>query len=98
MPAMSSASVAVTRPRRSRTARYARVERLRNIAVPTLISGTTESVASPSRQSRMKRITAVPTRVRVFWTSVVRPSVTSWSIASTSFVKRLMITPARFRS
>ena len=41
---------------------------------------------------------AVPTRVSVFWTSVVKPSVTSWSIASTSFVRRLMITPARLRS
>ena len=43
-------------------------------------------------------MTAVPTRVSVFWTSVVTPSVTSWSSASTSFVSRLMITPARFRS
>src|SRR5919108_5404048 len=34
----------------------------------------------------------------VFWTSVVTPSVTSWSSASTSLVRRLMITPARLRS
>ncbi len=33
-----------------------------------------------------------------FWTRLVTPSVTSWSIASTSFVRRLMITPARLRS
>ena len=42
--------------------------------------------------------TAVPTSVSVFWTREVTPSVTSWSSASTSFVSRLMITPARLRS
>ena len=41
---------------------------------------------------------AEPMRISVFWTSVVTPSVTSWSSASTSFVSRLMITPARLRS
>ena len=41
---------------------------------------------------------AVPISVSVFWTRLVTPSVTSWSIASTSFVSRLMITPARLRS
>ena len=41
---------------------------------------------------------AEPTSISVFWTSVVTPSVTSWSSASTSFVSRLMITPARLRS
>ena len=41
---------------------------------------------------------AVPASVSVLCTSVVTPSVTSWSIASTSFVSRLMITPARLRS
>jgi hypothetical protein len=55
-------------------------------------------VASASRQSRKKRITAEPSRINVFWTSVVTPSVTSWSSASTSLVRRLMITPARLRS
>ena len=98
MPAMSSASVAVTRPSRSRTAAYARAERLRKTAVATLISGMTAQVASASRQSRTKRMIAVPISVSVFWTRLVTPSVTSWSIASTSFVSRLMITPARFRS
>ena len=43
-------------------------------------------------------VIAVPTSVSVFWTRLVTPSVTSWSSASTSFVRRLMITPARLRS
>ena len=98
MPAMSSASVAVTRPSRSRTAAYARAERVRKSAVATPISGITAHVASASRQSRMKSRIAVPMSVSVLCTSVVTPSVTSWSIASTSFVSRLMITPARLRS
>ena len=34
----------------------------------------------------------------VFWKRLVTPSVTSWSSASTSFVSRLMTTPARLRS
>jgi hypothetical protein len=58
----------------------------------------TASVASASRQSRTNRRIAVPISVRLFWTRLVTPSVTSWSIASTSFVRRLMITPARVRS
>ena len=41
---------------------------------------------------------AVPNSEERVWTSVVTPSVTSWSSASTSFVSRLMITPARLRS
>ena len=40
----------------------------------------------------------MPTRIRVFWNRLVTPSVTSWSSASTSFVSRLMRTPARLRS
>ena len=98
IPAMSSASVAVTSPSRSRTARYARDERRRKIVVPKLISGMTVSVASASRQSSTNKRIAVPSSVSVLCTSVVTPSVTSWSIASTSFVILLMRTPARFRS
>ena len=56
---MSSASVAVTAPSVSRTARYARPERFRNHAVASAISGITVSVASASRQSRKKSTTAV---------------------------------------
>ena len=41
---------------------------------------------------------AVPRSRSVFWIRLVTPSVTSWSSASTSFVIRLMITPARLRS
>ena len=95
---MSSASVAVSSPSRSRTAAYARAERLRKTAVARLISGMTAQVASASRQSRMKRMIAVPISVSEFWTRLVTPSVTSWSIASMSFVSRLMSTPARLRS
>ena len=98
MPAMSSASVAVTRPRRSRTLPYARAEYFRKKNVATLIAGITDSVASASRQSRTKRRTAVPISVSVFLTRLATPSVTSWSSASTSFVRRLMITPALVRS
>ena len=67
------------------------------MAVAIAISGITSRVASARRQSR-KRMIAVPMSVSVLWTSVVTPSVTSWSSASTSFVSRLMITPARLRS
>ena len=98
IPAMSSASVAVTSPSRSRTARYARVERVRKSAVATLMIGITARVASASRQSRTNSRIAVPMSRSVFWTRLETPSVTSWSSASTSFVRRLMITPARFRS
>jgi len=66
--------------------------------VAMLMKGITSSVASARRQSRMKSRIAVPTSVSVFWTRLVTPSVTSWSIASTSLVNRLMITPARLRS
>src|SRR5581483_6554758 len=74
MPAMSSASVAVTRPSRSRTCAYARAERLRNTAVATLISGMTAHVARASRQSRTKRMMAVPTSVSEFCTRLVTTS------------------------
>jgi hypothetical protein len=66
--------------------------------VATAISGKTASVARASSQSSTKRMTTVPTRMRVFWKRLVTPSVTSWSSASTSFVRRLMMTPARLRS
>ncbi len=65
MPAMSSASVAVTSPSRSRTAAYARAERERNIAVTSDMSGITEQVASASRQSSTNRIIIVPSSVSV---------------------------------
>ena len=98
MPAMPSARCAVTAPSRSRTRRYAREERRRKIAVATLMSGKTASVASASRQSRKKRMIAEPKSMSVFWKRLVTPSVTSWSSASTSFVRREMTVPARFRS
>ena len=57
---MSSAKVAVTTPNRSRTRLYARLERDRNHAVASPMSGRTISVASASRQSRRKSTTTVP--------------------------------------
>ena len=98
MPAMSSASVAVTSPSRSRTDEYARAERERKSALATTMNGITISVASASRRSSTIRRNAVPLSSSVLCASVVTPSVTSWSIASTSFVIRLISTPARFRS
>jgi hypothetical protein len=98
IPEMSSASVAVTRPRRSRTCPYAREDRERNQRVASASGGMTVTVASARRQSRKKRITVVPTSVSEFRTRLVTPSVTSWSSASTSLVSRLMTTPARLRS
>ena len=53
--------------------------------------GSRASVASASRQSRKNSRIAVPMRVSVLWTRLETPSVTSWSSASTSFVRRLMI-------
>ena len=76
IPAMSSASVAVTRPSRSRTCPYAREERLRNQRVASG-AGITVMVASASRQSSGKRMTAVPTSVSVFLSRLATPSVTS---------------------
>ncbi len=95
---MSSWSDAVTAPSRSRTRRYAREERRRKTAVAIDMNGKTMSAASASRQSSQKRITAEPISISVFWTRLVTPSVTSWSSASTSFVIREMIAPARLRS
>ncbi len=71
---------------------------MRKTAVAMLISGITAQVASASRQSSTSSRIAVPPSISVACTTVVTPSVTSWSIASTSFVIRLMITPARLRS
>ncbi len=62
------------------------------------MNGKTMSAASASRQSSQKRITAEPISMSEFWTRLVTPSVTSWSSASTSFVIREMIAPARLRS
>ena len=63
-----------------------------------IMNGITASVARASRGSRTSRRMAVPLSMSVLCASVVTPSVTSWSIASTSFVIRLIRTPARFRS
>ena len=99
MPAMSSASVAVTSPSRSRTDEYARAERERKSAL-----ADDHERDHDERREREPPVeartggTAVPLSSSVLCASVVTPSVTSWSIASTSFVIRLISTPARFRS
>ena len=62
------------------------------------MNGITVITASASRQSRKKRIDGRADEDQRVLDELVTPSVTSWSSASTSFVIRLMITPARLRS
>jgi hypothetical protein len=71
---------------------------VRKIAVATLMNGITISVGEREPPVEDEEQDRVPISVSVFWTTLVTPSVTSWSIASTSLVRRLMITPARLRS
>ena len=54
-------------------------------------------VASARRQSRMKRKTMAPMKVSELVTRDVTPSVTSWSSASMSLVRRLTIQPVFWR-
>ena len=68
MPAMSSASVAVTAPSVSRTRAVGAARLLaEDRRCATASAGMTTSVASASFQERMNRITAAPTSVSVFW-------------------------------
>ena len=60
-------------------------------------NGMMVSVARARRQSRMKRKTMAPMKVRELVTSEVTPSVTSWSRASMSLVRRLTIQPVFWR-
>jgi hypothetical protein len=53
-------------------------------------------VTSASFASSKSRITTVPTSVRVLEKSVTTPSVTSWSSAAMSFVRREINTPVLF--
>ena len=55
--------------------------------------GKTANVTSASSRSRKSRIAAVPTSVSVAEKSVTMPSVTSWSSAWTSLVRREIRTP-----
>jgi hypothetical protein len=68
------------------------------MAVPTAIAGNTVSVARASRQSSTSSTIAEPISVSVFCRSVVGPSVTMLFMASMSFVRREMTTPAGVRS
>jgi hypothetical protein len=67
---------------------------MRNASEPIPSTGKTRNVTSASCQSSTSRITAVPTSVSDEPNSVTIPSLTSWSSACTSFVRREMITPA----
>ena len=60
--------------------------------------GKIRKTSSASCQSSSSRITIEPTSVRLAWKSVTTVSVTSESSASTSFVMRLIRTPAGRRS
>ena len=60
-------------------------------------NGITQKMARARRQSRMKRKTMDPTNISELVTSEVTPSVTSWSSASMSLVRRLTIQPVFWR-
>ena len=97
MPEIDSCRWAETSPIRLRTSAYERAERVRNMSVPSSTTGMIDSVASARRQSSTKSSTAAPRIVRPFVTSEVTPSVTSWSRASMSLVRRDTIQPVRWR-
>ena len=81
----------------SRVSRYAPDEAIRKITLPTSSTGKVRNVIRARPGSSTIRITAVPTSVSVAENRVAMPSVTSWSSACTSFVRREMITPALLR-
>ena len=79
---------------RSRTARNAPAAWYRNRTLPTASNGNVaRKVTSASGTSSSSRITTVPTSVSVLEKSVTMPSVTSWSSACTSLVRREISTP-----
>ena len=81
----------------SRVSRYAPAEASRNATLATSRTGKVRKVIRARLGSSTTRITAVPTSVSVAEKSVEIPSVTSWSSAWTSFVRREIRTPARLR-
>ena len=81
----------------SRVSRYAPAEASRNATLATSRTGKVRKVISARPGSSTTRITAVPTSVSVAENSVEMPSVTSWSSAWMSFVRREISTPARLR-
>ena len=82
---------------RLRTRAYERAERVRNRSVPSSTIGMMASVARARRQSSTNSRTLAPTIVRPLVTSELTPSVTSWSRASMSLVRRDTIQPVRWR-
>ena len=60
-------------------------------------SGKVRNVTIASAGSSRSRITVMPTSVSVEENSVCMPSVTSWSSACTSLVRREISTPALLR-
>ena len=96
-PLMDSCRWALTSPMRLRTLAYERADLVRNTRVPASSTGSMVRVASASRQSSTSRKTTAPIRVSRLVTRLVTPSVTSWSMASMSFVRRLTIQPVFWR-
>ena len=93
-PDSVSCRYAVTFAIFSRTARYAPAEKYRNAALPSASSGKVErNTTTASSTSSSSRITIVPIRVSELENSVTIPSVTSWSSACTSLVRREIRTP-----
>ena len=82
---------------RSRVSRYAPAEASRNATLATSSTGKVRKVIRARLGSSTTRITAVPTSVSVAEKSVEMPSVTSWSSAWMSLVRREISTPALFR-
>ncbi len=71
---------------------------MRKISDAIAMSGKMRKTISASCQSSSRRITIEPRSVSVAWISVTIVSVTSEFSASTSFVMRLISTPAGRRS
>ena len=95
MPASDSATCAVSAEMRVRTSAKAVCERVWNQRATSIVGGRITIVASASRQSRIASAIIAPVSVRTLPTSVERPSESTSESASTSFVMREMIQPAR---
>ena len=95
MPAIDSATCAVTAAMRLRTSVNATCERTWNQRVRSSAGGTITDAASASRQSRTYRPIVAATSVSPFATSVASPSLRTSESASMSLVRRAMIQPAR---
>ena len=96
MPASDSAICAVSAEMRVRTSAKAVCERdLEPARDHACVGGRITIVASARRQSRMASAIIAPVSVSTLPTSVESPSESTSESASTSFVMREMIQPAR---